>query len=57
MPPGHRFELSSGAKLDLSIDLQLTVRDPVEYLDVIYNNQHSMKLDWKNMPRKGVFRR
>ena len=38
-PPGHVFEIAEQGNLDLSIGLTLTVSDPVEYLDVIFNGQ------------------
>ncbi|MEO1616468.1 MAG: hypothetical protein AAFV88_11500 [Planctomycetota bacterium] len=37
--PGHTFTASRGETLRLSPELDLAVRDPVEYLEVIHNNQ------------------
>ncbi len=37
--PGHVFALRQGESLKLDIDVKLTVADPVEYLDVIFNGQ------------------
>lgn len=37
--PGHLFEIPSGDSLALAIGLTLTVSDPVEYLDVIFNGE------------------
>ncbi|WP_404310666.1 CehA/McbA family metallohydrolase domain-containing protein [Neorhodopirellula lusitana] len=35
--PGHVFQLGSGEELSLTPELTITVQDPVEYLEVIYN--------------------
>ncbi len=35
--PGHVFKASGGGSIELDIALTLTVSDPVEYLDVIFN--------------------
>lgn len=37
--PGHTFRIDRGGTLDLDVSLTLTVADPVEYLDVIFNGQ------------------
>ncbi|MFN3193340.1 MAG: hypothetical protein ACE361_22705 [Aureliella sp.] len=37
--PGHVFNLSESGELDLEVALTLTVSDPVDYLDVIFNGQ------------------
>ncbi|MCM2374008.1 CehA/McbA family metallohydrolase domain-containing protein [Aporhodopirellula aestuarii] len=44
---GHVFETSSGIPLSLTPELTLTVRDPVDYLEVILNGKihYSAKLD------------
>ena len=44
---GHTFEARSGEVLRLQPELNLTVRDPVDYLEVIHNNQvhYSARLD------------
>lgn len=46
-PPGHVFELSEGEKLSLTPQVTLTVRDPVDYLEVIVNGMvhQTAKLD------------
>lgn len=45
--PGHVFTGRSGQKLRLQPELNLAVRDPVEYLEVIHNNNihYSARLD------------
>lgn len=45
--PGHVFEASQGESLKLQAELALSVRDPVEYLEVILNGQvhYSARLD------------
>lgn len=37
--PGHVFASTNKQPIELDIDLKLTVADPVEYLDVIFNGQ------------------
>jgi hypothetical protein len=37
--PGHRFTIDAGRKLNLDVALQLTVADPVEYVDVVFNGE------------------
>jgi hypothetical protein len=45
--PGHLFQASSGEVLQLQPELTLTVRDPVEYLEVVHNGRvhYSARLD------------
>ena len=45
--PGHVFEATAGEVLQLQPELQLAVRDPVEYLEVIHNGKvhYSARLD------------
>jgi hypothetical protein len=45
--PGHVFRATSGDVLELYPELSLSVRDPVDYLDVIHNGQvhYSARLD------------
>ncbi|NND97353.1 MAG: hypothetical protein HKN47_08505 [Pirellulaceae bacterium] len=45
--PGHVFTASAGEVLELQPALSLSVRDPVEYLEVIHNNRvhYSARLD------------
>ncbi|TVP95557.1 MAG: hypothetical protein EA381_18695 [Planctomycetaceae bacterium] len=45
--PGHVFRARSGEVLRMSVELQLAVRDPVDYLEVIQNGEtvHSVRLD------------
>lgn len=38
-PPGHRFQATQGEVLELGIELNLAVRDPVDYLEVIHNGE------------------
>ncbi|KAA5543782.1 hypothetical protein FYK55_11440 [Roseiconus nitratireducens] len=45
--PGHVFRGKTGQSLQLQPELNLTVRDPVDYLEVLHNNQihYSARLD------------
>lgn len=45
--PGHVFQINSNSPALLRAELALTVQDPVDYLEVIYNGQvhYSAKLD------------
>lgn len=45
--PGHRFQARTGESLEMSVELHLAVRDPVEYLEVIHNGEvfYSARLD------------
>lgn len=45
--PGHRFAARAGESLEMSVELHLAVRDPVEYLEVILNGEifYSARLD------------
>ena len=45
--PGHVFKARAGEVLELQAELQLAVRDPVEYLEVIHNGKvhYSARLD------------
>ena len=45
--PGHRFLARDGEKLELRVELALSVRDPVRYLEVIHNGRvhYSARLD------------
>ena len=47
MSPGHLFQATSGEVLRLTPELNLSVRDPVEYLEVIHNGRvhYSARLD------------
>lgn len=38
-PPGTVFDIREGEKLQLNVALTLTVSDPVDYLDVIFNGK------------------
>jgi len=46
-PPGHSFQASPGEALELSMDLKLSVRDEVEYMEIVHNGRvfHSARLD------------
>lgn len=46
-PPGHRFAATAGERLQLMMELKLSVRDPVEYLEIIHNGRvfYSARLD------------
>jgi hypothetical protein len=37
--PGHRFQARTGESLEMSVELHLAVRDPVEYLEVVHNGE------------------
>jgi len=37
--PGYVFDMPGGSKLNLDVSLDLTVADPVEYVDVIFNGE------------------
>lgn len=45
--PGHVFQGTEGEKLELGVELSLTVRDPVKYLEVIHDGRvhYSARLD------------
>lgn len=45
--PGHVFKVASGNPVSLTAECTLTVQDPVDYLEVIYNGQvhYSARLD------------
>ena len=45
--PGHVFTARTGETLKLAVELTLSVRDPVDYLEVIHNNRvhYSARLD------------
>jgi hypothetical protein len=45
--PGHRFEATAGERLQLTMELKLSVRDPVDYLEIIHNGRvfYSARLD------------
>lgn len=45
--PGHRFTARSGEELELHVELALTVRDPVAYIEVMHNGNvhYSGRLD------------
>ncbi|MEM9586461.1 MAG: hypothetical protein AAGA03_04205 [Planctomycetota bacterium] len=47
MAPGHHFEFTGSDKQELTVELSLTVRDPVDYLEVIHNGRvhYTAKLD------------
>ncbi len=46
-PPGHAFSASRGEDLELSFDVKLSVRDPVDYLEVVHDGRivYSARLD------------
>lgn len=45
--PGHTFQARSGQSLEMSVELHLAVRDPVDYLEVVHNGEvfYSARLD------------
>lgn len=45
--PGHIFQAYSGEALEMSVELNLSTRDPVEYLEVVHNGDvfYSARLD------------
>ncbi|MGV3482788.1 MAG: hypothetical protein ACO1RT_00065, partial [Planctomycetaceae bacterium] len=46
-PPGHVFQSAASGKLTLGMELDLAVRDEVDYLEIIHNGRvfHSARLD------------
>lgn len=53
--PGEIFRATAGQSLDLVIDLQLSVRDRVEYLDVIHNSQTIYQARLEDHAARGDF--
>ena len=46
-PPGHSFQAASAETLELTMELKLSVRDQVDYLEIVHNGRvfHSARLD------------
>jgi hypothetical protein len=46
-PPGHVFTAAAGEILELSIQLNLSLREPIEYLEIVRNGRvvHEVRLD------------
>jgi hypothetical protein len=51
--PGKRFEIPQGGTLPLEIAVQLTVADPVEYLDVVFNGRTLYRAPLDEFARAG----
>lgn len=52
--PGHVFTTPAGSSLELDIALTLTVADPVEYLDVIFNGRTLYQARLDEFARQGA---
>jgi hypothetical protein len=57
MPPGSLFESNAGQAVELEMDVQLTVRDEVDYLDVIFNGKPLYQARLEEHARRGQFPR
>ncbi|MCY2973553.1 MAG: hypothetical protein NTW52_02680 [Planctomycetota bacterium] len=55
MPPGSTQVGYRGQPIPLDIELDLTVRDPVEYLEVIFNGQSLYQARLEDHARRGSF--
>lgn len=51
--PGHTFQASAGQVLKLTLSLQLAIRDPVDYLEVIQNGKVTYKARLDEFARQG----
>ena len=54
-PPGSIFYGQGQEGIDLDMNLELTVRDPVEYLDVIFNGKAIYQAKLEEHARRGRF--
>ncbi len=54
-PPGHVHSSDSSQPIELEIELELTVRDPVEYLDVIFNGKAIYQARLEDHAKRGKF--
>ncbi len=55
MPPGGIFRGTSGQSIDLDFQVSLTVREPVDYLDVIFNGETLYSAKLEDHYKKGEF--
>ncbi len=55
MPPGSTQVGYRGQPIPLDIELDLTVRDPVEYLEVVFNGQSLYQARLEDHARRGSF--
>ncbi len=53
--PGYVFRFAKGEQIDLHIDLVLTVRDPVDYLDVVFNGKKIYEARLEDHAKRGEF--
>jgi hypothetical protein len=53
--PGSTFSSQSGEPIELNIAASLSVRDPVDYLDVIFNGETIYSAKLEDHYRKGEF--
>jgi hypothetical protein len=53
--PGSHFDASRGQPVSLDITLELTVRDPVEYLDVVFNGAAIYQAKLEDHSKRGQF--
>lgn len=51
--PGHKFHGTSGNPLNLILELQLAIRDPVDYLEVIQDGRVTYKARLDEFARQG----
>jgi hypothetical protein len=54
-PPGSVIQAITGEVIDLDIAMELTVRDPVDYVDVIFNGQPIYQAKLDDHTRRGTF--
>lgn len=55
LPPGSRIAGSGREPIPLNIELELTVRDPVEYLDVVFNGAPIYQARLEDHAKRGEF--
>lgn len=53
--PGETFRGTQGQKISLAFDVQLSVRDPVDYLDVIFNGRTLYNARLEEHAARGTF--
>ncbi len=55
LPPGSRINGYGKEPIPLNIELELTVRDPVEYLDVVFNGAAVYQARLEDHAKRGEF--
>lgn len=55
-PPGHVFRIQAGQPLEIDVAMNLTIRDPVKYLEVIHNGQLAQSMRLEDWGKTGHFR-